>query len=424
MAKTKITVLPINSYTTLSGTQSNNVLYAPATDPLNRLVVVDGLGGNDTIYANSAGGGMLFGNAGDDKIFGNIGNDVLLGGTGNDYMDGGAGIDQVSYLYDTAAVTVDLTITTAQSTGGAGTDTIINVEQLAGTAFNDTLLGNGSDNVISGNDGNDIIDGRAGGDVLFGGKGDDTLYGGDGNDTLLGQGGNDTVYGGAGDDLINGGNWYSVRIRDTGPNNDYIDGGTGTDKVYYNMAYGPVNVNLSSGVATGGAGINAFTQTLLNIENVDATSGNDTLIGSDADNVLFGDYGDDILVGNGGNDRLLGSAGSDQMTGGSGADTFVMDLMRAGKDLVLDFSAAEGDKIDISSFTNYATTYWHATGAHFLDNGAAFTGVAGEIHVITDAATLGLQHIEMDYNGDMTADMFGDAYSTTTLSSGDFFFYA
>ena len=98
------------------------------------------------------------------------------------------------------------------------------------------------------------------------------------------------------------------------------------------------------------------------------------------------------------------------MTGGTGADTFVMELTSVGKDVVLDFSAAEGDKISFSGLTD------------FVVNGAAFTGVAGQVHVVADATTAGLQHIEMDSNGDMIADMFGDVYSTTTITNGDFFF--
>lgn len=416
MAKVRTTtsVAPLNSYTTLLGTQANNTLYAPAADLINNnIVVVDGLGGNDTIYSNAAGA-ILIGNVGDDKLYGNIGTDILMGGVGNDYMDGGAGIDQANYFYETAAVKVDLALTSAQNTGGAGTDTIINIENLLGTKFNDTLLGDSADNAIQGDLGNDIIDGRAGNDTIEGGDGNDTLYGGDGNDYLFGRGGNDAMYGGAGDDFINAGFWHSTRVRDLGPNNDIIDGGTGTDTVGYSN-YGNVTVNLSTGITTYAGfatlGIAAYTQTLVNIENVNGTLGQDTLIGNDIANVLSGNAGNDFLVGNGGSDILIGGAGGDQMSGGAGADTFVMDLMSAGKDIVLDFSSAEGDKINISGVSA------------FLADGAAFTGLAGQVHVLADATIAGLQHIEIDYNGDMTADVFGDVYSNNTLSTGDFFFY-
>ena len=71
-------------------------------------------------------------------------------------------------------MTVSLAIRPAQDTGGAGSDTLISIENLTGSAFNDTLTGDASDNVISG---------RAGNDTLNGGGGDDTLDGGAGTDT-------------------------------------------------------------------------------------------------------------------------------------------------------------------------------------------------------------------------------------------------
>ena len=61
----------------------------------------------------------------------------------------------------------------AQDTGGAGTDTLASIENLTGSAFDDTLTGDAGANVISG---------LAGDDILTAG-GNDTLDGGDGTDT-------------------------------------------------------------------------------------------------------------------------------------------------------------------------------------------------------------------------------------------------
>ena len=49
---------------------------------------------------------------------------------------------------------------TAQNTVGAGTDTLFNFENLTGSAFNDTLTGNGSANILSGLAGNDSAERR------------------------------------------------------------------------------------------------------------------------------------------------------------------------------------------------------------------------------------------------------------------------
>ncbi|ESY99019.1 hypothetical protein X738_12705 [Mesorhizobium sp. LNHC209A00] len=75
---------------------------------------------------------------------------------------------------------------------------------------------------------------------------------------------------------------------------------------------------------------------------------NDTLNGDGANNVLYGGAGNDSINGNAGNDLLIGGAGQDTMTGGTGADTFKLDGLDI-KDLIADYSGAQGDKIDLSS---------------------------------------------------------------------------
>jgi Ca2+-binding RTX toxin-like protein len=93
---------------------------------------------------------LLSGTAANEKIYGRGGNDLISGGLGNDYMDGGSGIDTVTYSSAASAVTVDLSITSAQYTGATGFDTLISIENLVGSAFNDTLKGNSLANSLSG----------------------------------------------------------------------------------------------------------------------------------------------------------------------------------------------------------------------------------------------------------------------------------
>ncbi|MBB3649548.1 serralysin, partial [Rhizobium sp. BK619] len=61
------------------------------------------------------------------------------------------------------------------------------------------------------------------------------------------------------------------------------------------------------------------------IENVQAGSGNDTIIGNEADNTLWGNAGNDTLTGDSGNDTLDGGAGIDKMSGGVGNDVYIVD---------------------------------------------------------------------------------------------------
>jgi len=110
-------------------------------------------------------------------------------------MSGGGGDDTVSYATATAGVNVDLGTSGNQNTGGAGTDRITSMDNLTGSAFNDTLDGDNNANVINGGAGNDVIDGNGDDDTLIGGAGNDTLTGGSGND--------DFVFGlGHGDDVV------------------------------------------------------------------------------------------------------------------------------------------------------------------------------------------------------------------------------
>ena len=91
-------------------------------------------------------------------------NDTITGNTGNNLLDGAAGIDTVSYANAAAAVTVNLSVVAAQNTVGAGTDTLLNVENLTGSNFNDTLTGSASNNTVNGGLGNDTMSGGTGAD--------------------------------------------------------------------------------------------------------------------------------------------------------------------------------------------------------------------------------------------------------------------
>ena len=91
-----------------------------------------GTTGNDTINGLD-GNDILYGDAGNDTLNGGNGVDFLEGGAGNDVLNGGADFDFATYIVATSAVTVNLAITTAQNTGGAGTDTLSGIEGLIGS---------------------------------------------------------------------------------------------------------------------------------------------------------------------------------------------------------------------------------------------------------------------------------------------------
>lgn len=135
----------------------------------------------------------IYGNTGDNQLTGGAGNDLLEGRGGDDVLVGGAGFDTASYSQAVRGVTVDLSKTTAQNTGGDGRDTLTSIEGLSGSKYNDVLSGNSSANVVRGGAGDDRIYGGLGGDTLGGDAGADTfIYRGIAESTV-GAGGRDVI---------------------------------------------------------------------------------------------------------------------------------------------------------------------------------------------------------------------------------------
>lgn len=131
---------------------------------------------NANILNGGLGNDTLMGGGGNDSLIGGAGHDQLNGGQGNDIMNGGAGSDTADYSWVTTALTLNLTLTTAQAAHAqAGADTLSGIENLNGGMGNDTLTGSAVSNWIDGSAGNDVINGLAGSDVLMGGLGADTF---------------------------------------------------------------------------------------------------------------------------------------------------------------------------------------------------------------------------------------------------------
>lgn len=164
----------------------------------------------------------LIGSNGDNRLEGGDGNDLLEGGLGNDILKGGEGRDTVRYN-GSSSVSIDLSKTGLQSTGGYGYDTLIDIENAEGGSGSDTLRG--GDNDIA----ND----------LNGWNGNDSLSGGKGNDTLTGSDGNDSLEGGEGNDSLEGGNGIDTAVY-TGFIGDYdfnVSAGTFTEETSYTVEH-------------------------------------------------------------------------------------------------------------------------------------------------------------------------------------------
>jgi Ca2+-binding RTX toxin-like protein len=365
---------------TLAGGYGNDVL-----DGRNGNDSMEGGAGDDTFYVNAAGdianddlgGGTdtVYSTIGSTTLSANVENlrilatvnangtgnaldNTIWAGTGNNVMNGLGGIDTVSYADATAGITASLAFTGAQATGGSRNDTLLNFENLVGSAYGDNLAGNALANVITGNAGNDTIDGGAGDDQLDGGLGNDTLSyatatggitvvlahtvaqatGGSGLDTiagfenLVGSAYNDNltgssvanrIEGGAGNDSLNGVGGADTLVGGAGDDTYYIENAGDVVTELAGEGIDLVNSSLAANV------LGANVENLRLLSNAAANATGNTL-----DNVLFAGNGDNVLNGSTGNDTAnfqYAATGvtvnlaytTAQATGGSGTDTLV-----------------------------------------------------------------------------------------------------
>ena len=171
-----------------------------------------------------------------------------------------------------------------------------------------------------------VLNGAAGGDTIQGGTGDDTITGGqNGANYLRGNDGNDVINGGSAFDDINGNQGADTAHGNGG--DDWVVGGKGDDVLFGDAGDDIVWGNL----------------------------GNDTLDGGSGNDQVRGGQGDDSLSGGAGNDYISGDRGADTESGGAGADIF-HSFSGAGVDRVIDFNAAEGDRVMLDPGTTYTAS--------------------------------------------------------------------
>ena len=231
-------------------------------------VSISGLDGNDILKLDLSLGSAVLG-----SLLGGNGNDVLISGVGNDLLDGGTGDDEASFIQAASGVNVYLATTNPQNTSGTGTDRLVQVENVTGSNFNDTLVGNAGSNRLFGGSGNDTLDGLGGADSLAGGIGNDTL---------------------------------TFDSLDTS-----VIGGADSDRAFVASGSGAVSYILTTGqmetvYATNSTANNMFDATGANISvTIIGGSGNDTIVGGNANDYLSGGVGADYLSGGGGAIRWM-----------------------------------------------------------------------------------------------------------------------
>ncbi|WVX51160.1 hypothetical protein ROLI_042610 [Roseobacter fucihabitans] len=363
------------------GVSFDHTIYLENTDVMGW---IDTGGGNDTVTlidSNIGLGGVdeLTTGAGDDSvsISGStitegvflddgddvltLGNNVVVGGSGieggggqdlfnitgtldSNSIDGGWGgtdVDTIDLSGLSGPVTVTYTGDEAGTiTDGVNTITFSDIERLILTGGSDVVNasadttgveiiatdGNGGD-TITGGSGNDTIYGSDEEDLIQGGAGDDLIYTGKDNDTVDGGEGSDTVYlhhidQGTSNVLTDSGTTGTDRLvlQDDGANDTYSIQGTFSSAQGFEIIDGSQVSGETLETKDAVADFDFSGITLIDIDEIDGTSGNDTIIGSAGDDRIEGEDGNDCLYGGDGNDTLYGDDGIDFLTGGAGND--------------------------------------------------------------------------------------------------------
>lgn len=368
----------------LRGTEERDVIWAgPGDDTVyggrGSDVICGGPGsdllrggrGNDTILGGPGDEDRVYGDLGDDKLTGGpgdrdevgggLGIDLVNGGPGDedlvhgdygwDRMDGGPGRGDIASFATNVAGGRDAGVWASLRAGkarGDGRDKLFRFDAIEGSAFGDTLIGDGGAN---------LLDGGAGDDILRGGGGQDTLIGGKGSDRCVGGPARESC---GRERPLRASAYVEIARAPGGGGGMAIVGGGGRDEftVAFDEDAGVFSLTAAKGVALGegctrpGADV---TQASCDPEGparwlmVDLGPGNDSLrlqgsfeevgfvrlAGGRGNDTIHGSPEDDLIEAGPGSDRLYGGAGEDGLIGGLPGPTFLYggpdgDLLAAG----------------------------------------------------------------------------------------------
>jgi len=264
---------------------------------------VDGSDYNDNIYGNDekniisglGGSDILDGRGGGDELYGGAGSDTLYSGAGDDIINGGDDTDAVNYQ--------NLKSDLEYGTTGGVEGVSVRLDKPSGDAQEDDFsTGYGNDTLI------DIED-------VVGSKYDDIIYGSNGTNYIQGMGGDDKIIGGRGYDFIDGGDgsdWISYYTP------DYPDR---VDNPYYMEDIQGITVTMGTDfVMLKETSSDRLIDLIKEVEQVSGTRGNDFIWGDNSDETFWGHEGNDNLRGWNGADNLYGGSGDDYLLSGRGVD--------------------------------------------------------------------------------------------------------
>jgi Ca2+-binding RTX toxin-like protein len=333
-------------------------------------------------------------------------------------------------LVNGGAVTVKGTKPTVANTrvisvvGGAGNDTLALNEangalpkaNLFGGTGNDTLTGGSGADTLTGQAGNDTLLGKGGSDGLFGGSDNDTLSGGDADDRAFGEAGDDRLIWNPGDDT-------DLNEGGAGIDTTEVNGGNGAEQFtttangtrvrFDRVTPAPFSIDIGTSealVVNANGGDDTFAATgnlaALIAITVDGGTGNDTISGSNGNDIALLGSEDDVFQWDPGD-------GSDVVEGQDGADTMVFNGSNANENFDV---SANGQRVRF--FRNVANITMDTDGVEKIDLNA-LGGV--DNLVVHDMAGTALVDIDTDLAatpGSGTGDGSPDSV-TAQGSAGD-----
>ncbi len=372
-----------------------------------------------SVAKGARSGGFFDTGAGDDRVTGSRYDDVALKWlAGGLDFDAGKGSDTVRFQSEftndaslpVSGLVLDLASGIGDNPYGEGAIRLKSVENVVGTEIADVIKGTDARNVIGDgayDGGADQIDARGGNDLvrISPSSNGAQLDGGAGRDTL---------------EFVLLDSAFVIDLRAGGMS----DGGL----VIENFEVFTVSTAFASGQWTftfygsdAGETVNGSTEPSVIFPGEEGLYGKDVLHGGGGGDRLNGLSGRDELHGDAGDDVLTGGRGADQLEGGDGADRFRYaaagdsTVATAGRDTISDFSAAEGDRLDLTALdANPARS-----GDQRFDfiGTRAFDGKDGQVRW---EASGGDVRVEADIDGDGDADLAILVTGIGSLAAGDF----
>ena len=247
-------------------------------------------GAGDDLFVDNARPNAFAGGKGDDRYVFNpaavAANEFVIENLdeGNDTLD----LGRTAAGYAINLTTAALAAGPLHNIGGVA----LTIENVVGSAGNDSITGSDADNLIDAGAGDDTVLAAAGADTITGGLGSDDLDGGFGPDLYL---------------FVNPDVAETDILRDAG----------GSDALDFSALADGITINLDAARPTD----TLVTSALLTVVDPDRNT-YERVTGTDFNDAFNGSAGDDTLIGLAGNDTFIDGAGNDLLDGGAGDDSY------------------------------------------------------------------------------------------------------